>query len=275
MTSFDLRSKTEFGTEVLVAKVYIGTAGWAIPPQSRDLFTGEGSNLEKYSRFLNAAEINSSFYRDHRPETYEKWAESVPSDFRFSVKLNKYFTREKRLTETGSQLQETLEGIFHLGDKLGSLLIQIPGSLQFEMKTADKFFGAIRHLYDGEIVFEPRNKTWASEDAAIVLAGYGINKVLADPEPCYMPKKFRPLVEFVTYFRLHGSPEIYKSRYPIEILERVAHRIQQVSSMGGEVWCIFDNTTFGHALENALELNYLLDRVSVPRIRTEKSFNLP
>jgi uncharacterized protein YecE (DUF72 family) len=32
-------------------------------------------------------EINSSFYRSHRPATYARWAASVPDDFRFAVKM--------------------------------------------------------------------------------------------------------------------------------------------------------------------------------------------
>lgn len=239
-------------------KIYIGTAGWAIPPQIRELFVGEGSNLERYSRFLNAVEINSSFYRDHKPETYQKWAAIVPDDFRFSVKLNKYFTREKRLTAGGAKLGETLEPILQLKEKLGVLLIQLPGSVDFDAAVADKFFGSLRHYYEGEVVFEPRNKTWVTKKAATVLSGYSINKVLADPEPCRMPKGLREQVEFVSYFRLHGAPEIYKSKYSAELLTRLANKIKEISDEGRDVWCIFDNTTLGHGLDNALELEYLL-----------------
>jgi hypothetical protein len=66
-------------------KSYIGTAAWTIPKDHRPSFTEGGSHLEMYGGKLNAAEINSSFYRDHKPETYERWAASVPEDFRFSA----------------------------------------------------------------------------------------------------------------------------------------------------------------------------------------------
>ena len=240
-------------------KIYIGTAGWALPPQVHDQFVGEGTNLEKYARFLNAAEINSSFYRDHKPETYRKWAASVTPDFRFAVKLNKYFTRDKKLTEAGDKLKETIDPILELEDKLGALLIQLPGKLEFNPKIAEKFFKELRHSYDGEVVLEPRSMSWVTRDAADILTSYSISKVLADPEPCRMPKRLRSQVEFMAYFRLHGSPEMYKSSYSPEILGRLAQQISNTYNSGSPVWCIFDNTTFGHALSNALDLNFMLE----------------
>jgi uncharacterized protein YecE (DUF72 family) len=61
-----------------MGQVMVGTAGWSIPPQHADRFRGEGSHLERYSQRFPAVEINSSFYRPHRPSTYARWAASVP-----------------------------------------------------------------------------------------------------------------------------------------------------------------------------------------------------
>jgi len=83
-------------------QVFIGTAGWTIPSSLKERFVEQGTHLERYSQSLNCVEINSSFYRDHKAQTYTKWADSTPDNFRFSVKLLRYFTQEKRLTEAGS-----------------------------------------------------------------------------------------------------------------------------------------------------------------------------
>jgi uncharacterized protein YecE (DUF72 family) len=61
--------------------VYVGTAGWNIPRIHRDRFPEEGSQLARYSARLNAAEINTSFYRPHAIETYARWAAAVPGSF--------------------------------------------------------------------------------------------------------------------------------------------------------------------------------------------------
>ncbi len=272
MKCANLKGATSFGRgsdEVTVTqhKIYIGTAGWTLPARAKNRFVGEGSHLERYSRLLNAAEINSSFYREHSAETYRKWADMVPSDFRFSVKLNRYFTHDQRLGETGKKLKQSLEPMMGLEEKFGTLLIQLPPSLEFSRSLADHFFTELRHFYDGEVVLEPRHKSWASRESADLLTGFSINKVLADPEPCRMPKSLRRQVEFITYFRLHGTPEMYKSSYSPQMIDRIAQQISKTYMLGGTVWCVFDNTSFGHATENALDLSFMLENglAFVPR----------
>lgn len=98
----------------------IGTAGWSIPKEYSKFFPLSGTHLERYSEVLNAVEINSSFYRDHMPKTYKRWAESTRYNFLFSVKLNKFFTHEQALNVNSEQLAETLGGVQELKDKLSS-----------------------------------------------------------------------------------------------------------------------------------------------------------
>src|SRR6185312_6154680 len=72
--------------------------------------------------------INSSFYKPHRPATYARWAASVPAGFRFSVKVPKLATHERRLVDTDDVLEAFLAEATQLGDKLGPLLVQLPPS---------------------------------------------------------------------------------------------------------------------------------------------------
>ena len=101
----------------------VGTAGWTIPPQLKPEYPEAGTHLERYSHKLNCVEINSSFYRDHKPETYARWAASVPPGFRFSVKLSRHFTHERGLQEHGEHLRDVLAGISELGKKWAVLLV--------------------------------------------------------------------------------------------------------------------------------------------------------
>jgi uncharacterized protein YecE (DUF72 family) len=247
-----------------MSTIRIGTAGWTIPAQLKEEFAGNGTHLERYARTFNCVEINSSFYRDHKPETYSKWASSTPEDFVFSVKLSKYFTQEKRLSEANDRLKETLKGIAQLGEKWGALLVQLPPSLKFDAGVSVRFLDDLRRHYSGAIVWEPRHLSWTSHQAIELLASHGISKVLADPEPCRIGKTLRPRVEKTRYFRLHGTPEIYKSRYSAELIERIAFRLQNPLSEAKQTWIIFDNTTYGLATENAGEL---LSRLAI--VRTE------
>jgi uncharacterized protein YecE (DUF72 family) len=56
------------------------------------------------------------------------------------------------------------------------------------------------------------------------------------------------------YFRLHGSPQIYRSPYEEERLQAIAERLTGTQASGAEAWCIFDNTTSYAALGNAVDL---------------------
>ena len=112
--------------------VYVGTAGWSLGRPHAELFPRQGSHLVRYASQLNAVEINSSFYRPHRHSTYERWAGSVPSDFRFSVKVPKTITHERRLVDCDDHLSRFLAEVEGLGEKLGTLLVQLPPSFQFD-----------------------------------------------------------------------------------------------------------------------------------------------
>ena len=138
----------------------IGTAGWAIRKEHAALFPGDGSHLERYARRLNAVEINSSFYRPHRRATYERWAASVPARFSFAVKVPRAITHELRLKKADAALDAFLEQARGLGDKLGVLLIQLPPSFAFDLRTASTFFAALRKRYTGGVAFEPRHASW-------------------------------------------------------------------------------------------------------------------
>src|ERR1700733_758054 len=82
----------------------IGTAGWSVPSRYAAEGPPGGSHLERSARRLNAVEINSSFYRPHRRTTYERWAQSTPIGFSFSVKIPKAMTHEQRLRDCGALL---------------------------------------------------------------------------------------------------------------------------------------------------------------------------
>ena len=109
--------------------VRIGCAGWSIPKEHGDRFPEEGTHLARYAARFPAVEINSSFYKPHRPTTYARWAASVPADFRFSVKVPKVATHERRLVDADDVLDSFLAEATQLGDKLGPLLVQLPPSL--------------------------------------------------------------------------------------------------------------------------------------------------
>jgi uncharacterized protein YecE (DUF72 family) len=229
-----------------------GTAGWSIPRAAAAAFPGDGTHLQRYARVLSGAEINSSFHRPHARSVYEKWAAMTPADFRFAVKLPRTITHDAQLKRTRPLLEKLFGEIAGLGDRLGPLLIQLPPSLAFNLRTARTFLDLLRDRHGGTAVCEPRHETWFSEAAERVLVDYRIARVAADPsriELAKVPGGWPGIV----YYRLHGSPRKYWSRYPPE---RIAawERSLRMAPAGADAWCVFDNTASGAAIENALEL---------------------
>lgn len=233
--------------------IRIGTAGWAIPKQHMADFPGGGSHLERYGRGLMATEINSSFYRPHRPATYERWAASVPSAFRFAVKVPREISHLRRLVDTDEPLKRFLTEVRALGDRLGPLLLQLPPSFAYDEGQVRAFLEALRAQFDGGVVIEPRHATWFTDAVDGVLTRLRAGRVAADPS--LVPRAATPGGwPGITYRRLHGSPQMYHSTYEAGYLDATADRLRDTAAHTGESWCIFDNTANGAAAGDALRL---------------------
>jgi len=237
--------------------IRVGTAGWALPRQWRDRFPAGASNLARYATRFTCAEINSSFYRQHRRSTYERWASSVPPDFLFAVKVPRAITHDQRLVAADVLLDVFLDEARGLGERLGPLLVQLPPSLALDVGIATEFFATFRSMHDGDVVCEPRHESWFTRDAEELMMQHGVARAGADPALCAesaTPGAWGALA----YLRLHGSPHIYRSDYDSARLNETATRLRRHRTAGATCWTIFDNTTLGAATGNALELARLL-----------------
>lgn len=223
----------------------IATAGWSIPKTVAHRFPETGSGLSRYAAVFNGVEINSTFYRHHRPTTFERWTNSVPDNFRFAVKLPREITHERRLREIGQVFKAFVGELAALDGKLGPLLCQLPPNLAFDVSDAEAAFDTMRQTFPGMLVLEPRHTSWATHSAQEVLQRYAIDRVLADPAPVWPASDFS---EPPKYVRLHGAPRIYYSEYS------AAEILSFRKSLSAESWCVFDNTASGAAIKNALAM---------------------
>ncbi|RYD65714.1 MAG: DUF72 domain-containing protein [Sphingomonadales bacterium] len=238
----------------------VGTAGWSIPRKDAERFPPQGTALERYSRVFEGVEVNSSFYRTHRTSTWAKWAECVPGSFRFAVKVPRTITHQARLIETDSLIAQFVEEIRPLGKKLELLLVQMPPSLGFDAATAARFFETLRSAIDAEIVCEPRHQSWFADNVDKLLANLRVTRAAADPAlraSAAQPGGWAGL----DYWRLHGSPEMYRSSYTTDAIDFYARRISQATADGRRSWCVFDNTATGAATANALSVVSMLKQM--------------
>ncbi len=234
--------------------IYTGSAGWNIPRVHKANFPADGSGLARYAARLNAAEINTSFYRPHAIATYERWAAAVPGNFRFAVKIPKVITHERGLTRAREPLERFLAEIAGLGDRLGPLLIQLPPSHAFDARRVGRFLELLRARHEGGAVCEPRHASWTTGQASRLLVKFRIARVAADPPRAVglqAPGGWPGLI----YYRWHGSPRPYFSPYSAEQLADLAVKL---SGGTADAWCIFDNTGSGSAAGNALDLRAMI-----------------
>ena len=246
----------------------IGTAGWSL---ARASFPGErpqASGLERYAEYFDTVEVNSTFYGLPRAATLQRWRQSTPPNFEFSVKMPKAITHEAGMVGVKRELRELCALLAHLGEKLGPLLVQLPPSLELDAAVARRFFGELCTLAPEAVVCEPRHPSWFAPRAEELLARLGVSRAGADPAVC--PAAAAPgAASEVRYHRWHGSPRMYFSVYEEERLAGLARRAASELAAGSSVYCIFDNTALGGAAVNARSLQQLLHprRTSVARLQ--------
>ncbi|MBL8646435.1 MAG: DUF72 domain-containing protein [Sphingosinicella sp.] len=231
----------------------IGTAGWSIASHYANQFPCEGSVLERYAARFSCVEVNSSFYRSHRPTTWTRWGAIVPDGFRFAVKMSRAITHERRLVGCSDLIARLLDETSGLGEKLAALLVQLPPSFDYQSHVAEDFFLELTAATPARVVCEPRHPSWFETAPDRLLARLGIARVAADPArspAAAVPGGWAGL----SYRRLHGSPVIYRSPYGAERLDSYAALLAREQRGAEPPWCIFDNTASFAAVGDALAL---------------------
>ncbi|MFL6107794.1 MAG: DUF72 domain-containing protein [Marmoricola sp.] len=235
-------------------RALIGTSGWSYKSWHGDFYP-EGTSRKEELGYLasrvTSSEINASFYRLQKPESYQRWYDETPSDHVFAVKGSRFLTHLKQLRDPEPGLAKLLDsGIAALGDKLGVMLWQLPRTLSFDEPRVERFLKALpattRHA------LEPRHPSWGAVRATDLLAAYGVATVYSD-SPGAWPALDRDTADF-RYVRLHGHCELYTSRYGDGLLDRWAERCDTWMRAGQDVHVYFDNDAHGHAPHDAVRL---------------------
>jgi uncharacterized protein YecE (DUF72 family) len=233
-----------------LTRIRVGLAGWSNPPAKRLQRNPDQSHLSYYAAHFGCVEINSSFYRPHQGATYARWRDETPAPFRFSVKMPRSVTHESHLKRCANEVSRFYEGIAELRSKLAVVLVQLPPSLEFNAHTVRAFFSSVPHLRGTKIVCEPRHPSWFSGAAENALQEAGVSRVAADPARCPGAEVPGGLRRFA-YFRWHGSPRMYYSKYSEAQLATFAAAVARTNAI--ETWCVFDNTARHAAWDDALQ----------------------
>lgn len=112
-------------------KYYLGCPVWACEKWKGALFTASAPRkdwLGQYANAFNTVEGNSTFYALPSRETIKRWADSVPTGFRFALKFPKTISHDKHLLNADPETREFLDVLEVLKDAgcLGSSFLQLP-----------------------------------------------------------------------------------------------------------------------------------------------------
>src|SRR5690606_27385094 len=159
----------------------IGCAGWSIGTPQRALFGDGASMLVRYATRFDMAEVNSSFHRPHRRETWRRWAGAVPARFRFSVKLPRTISHELGLRGAGPALDRFLLEVEGMCAKLGCLLLQLPPSLALDATTVSRSRLMLRRRSDVALASEPRHASWFDLEVDALPRRHAVARLAAPP----------------------------------------------------------------------------------------------
>lgn len=238
--------------------IHVGTSGWSYHHWEGVLYppgTAVGDRLGYYAQQFDTAELNSSFYRWPRNDTFAAWRRRLPHGFQLSVKAPRGLTHAKRLYAPELWVERMTSCWHELAGKRGVLLVQLaPGHARDDARLA-YFLGLLPAWL--RVAVEFRHPSWHHEDVFALLEGCGAAYCVMSGArlPCIL----RATAPFV-YIRLHGPDpnHLYGGSYSDADLAWWGDRAREWTAAGKEVFVYFNNDGHGHAVRNAHTLRQLL-----------------
>ena len=168
-------------------RIRVGIGGWTYEPW-RATFYPKGlphaRELEYASRHVTAIEINGTFYRTQKPESFANWRDETPDGFVFSVKAPRYATIRKALADAGPAIELFVQsGLAELRDRLGPVLWQFAPTKRYERQEIEAFLRLLPKDIAGRParnVLEPRHESFANPEFVELARDHGCAIVFTD-----------------------------------------------------------------------------------------------
>jgi len=211
-------------------QIYVGIGGWNYEPW-RSVFYPKGlaqaKELGYAASHLTSIEINSTFYGSQKPESFRKWASSVPDGFVFSVKGPRFATNRRVLAEAGDSIKRFLDsGVLELRDRLGPLLWQFAPTKKFDAADFGKFLELLPAKAEGRRlrhVVEVRHASFRTPEFIMLLRGFGTPVVFTDHAT--YPSLADTTGDFI-YARLQRGKDSIPTAYPPKELDAWVGRLR-------------------------------------------------
>lgn len=230
--------------------LFVGTSGWQYAEWRGRFYPAAAprqSWLGFYAERFATVEVNNAFYRLPELSTFERWRESVPAGFVFSLKASRFLTHLRRLRDPAEPVARLLERAAGLGEQLGPVLLQLPPDLRAEPERLDAtlscFPAGVR------VVVEPRHPSWFNGETRALLASHGAALCLADSRGSRSPQ-WRT-ADF-GYVRFHAGRATPSPCYGQRALATWARRLGELWPEGSDLYAYFNNDASGCAPRDAV-----------------------
>jgi uncharacterized protein YecE (DUF72 family) len=236
-----------------MARAYIGTSGWSYKGWKESFLGGvpQSEWLSYCAERFTGIEVNGTFYRLQSRETFRKWRDQTPPDFRFAMKGHRYVTHNKKLGEVDDSIRRIRERAEPMGEKLAVVVWQLPASLKKSMERLEPFLHGLESWRDVRHALEPRHKSWFDPEVAACLEQHRVAVCQSDAPDFPL---WSEVTTDLVYVRLHGHTRKYASRYSSRLLDQWARKTERWLTEGRDVHVYFDNDAEGHAPWDALKL---------------------
>ena len=235
------------------ATLFVGTSGWTYDDW-KGCFYPKGLPKSRwfdyYSSRFPAVEINATFYRAFKDQTYLKWRERAPQDFGYVLKAPKNITHRKYLVDVEADVQVFIQSAALLEDKLEMILLQVAPGTPYDLERLQKALLAFNE--PTQVAVEFRDPRWFTDEVADLLKAVGATF-------CNPDSPRQKLTDILTsnraYLRLHGREHWYSYNYSHEELIEIAKVAREMTRRGANrVYIFFNNDFEGYAPANALAL---------------------
>lgn len=247
-----------------MAEIRIGTSGYHYKHWLGRYYpegTKPGEMLAHYLRDFDTVELNNTFYQLPDESTFDAWRKNTPADFLFAVKGSRFITHMIKLRDAQRGLTNFLPRAERLRGKLGPILWQLPPGWKVNAGRLEEFLALLppKHRY----TFELRNQTWMTDAVLDVLRKY--NAAFCIYELAGLQSPIEITADW-TYVRLHGPTAFkYQGSYSDRQLAAWAERIGAWNRELRAVYVYFDNDDSAYAVNNALTLKRMVQRVTQRR----------
>jgi uncharacterized protein YecE (DUF72 family) len=237
--------------------ILFGTSGWSYQEWVGAFYpSNRVAKLPFYARIFNTVEVDSSFYRAPSKAMTTGWARATGPNFKFSLKIPKSITHDKRFVRVEQEILdffELVEPLARLG-KLGCLLVQLPPSFGFREKPKlEAFFDLLPQNMHFAVEF--RHESWDREETWALLRKYNIANTITD-SPIEFLSRLVVTASSHSFVRWHGHGRQvwYNYRYTEQELRPWIGKLDLIGKKVPLTYAYFNNHYAANAPANLLQL---------------------